>query len=337
MLGNMTKWGNWLIRLATGVLASIFLVYGILMLWDMYRTEINAFASYDLLKYRPNVEEEEPPYLDDLIKINPDTRAWLTIYNTHIDYPVMQGKDDMEYLNKDVYGKFSITGSIYLSYKNSPDFSDKYNLIYGHHIANGSMFGDIDKFTNKDFFNKNKDGVLIMTDKVYNLEVFAVLKTDAYDSNIYYEWKGDLSKALYKRDVNAEKVIALSTCDDATTDARTVLLCNAVIRTDPLPMREKGEGVQREAVGHPMAGAYWAFLNLIILCVMGYAAIKNLFFKGNNVVKIIGVMLFILSGVLFFMVEDMHKPIQVVDMWTLVFLIPPAVFWILLKWRDEAR
>ena len=145
---KLTKIGNTLTKGLTTILAVLFMFYGLLMLWDMYRTEIRAFASYDLLQYRPNVEENEPPYLDDLILINPDTRAWLTIYGTNIDYPVMQGKDDMEYLNKDVYGKFSITGSIYESYKYPKDFSAPYTLIYGHHMANGSMFGDIEKFLN---------------------------------------------------------------------------------------------------------------------------------------------------------------------------------------------
>lgn len=45
--------------------------------------------------------------------INKDVAGWITIDDTHIDYPVVQGKDDMEYINKDVYGEFSLSGSIF--------------------------------------------------------------------------------------------------------------------------------------------------------------------------------------------------------------------------------
>ena len=55
--------------------------------------------------------------------INKDVAGWITIDDTHIDYPVVQGKDDMEYINKDVYGEFSLSGSIFLSCMNKKDFS----------------------------------------------------------------------------------------------------------------------------------------------------------------------------------------------------------------------
>ena len=62
--------------------------------------------SYDCLLYTS---------LQELALINPDTRGWLTIPDTHIDYPVLQGNDDMEYINKDVFGEFSLSGSLFLS------------------------------------------------------------------------------------------------------------------------------------------------------------------------------------------------------------------------------
>lgn len=337
-MSKITSIGNMLTRILTAIFIAIFGLYGFLMLWDMYRTELEAFASYDLLQYRPNIEEDEPPYLDDLIEINPDTKAWITIYNTNIDYPVMQGKDDMEYLNKDVYGKYSLTGSIYLSYKYAADFSDPYSLIYGHHMANGSMFGDITKFLDKGFFEKNKTGVLIMTDKVYNLEIFALIETNAYDPDIFTEYNERvLEKAKYRRNTMPKKVVALSTCDNRGTDARLVLLCNATIRTEPLPMREEGESIQRESVGHPMAGAYWALMNLFILVVMFYISIAGVLKGYVNGVwrKIVIPIILIIAVVLFVLTEDMHKPIQIIDIWTLIMLILLCVIWGLFESKKE--
>ena len=85
------------------------------------------FASEDLLKYKPagnagNTGNTNNPTLQDLMKINPDVRGWLTIDDTHINYPVLQGSYDYEYLNKDVYGNFVLSGSIFSKYRKQRRF-----------------------------------------------------------------------------------------------------------------------------------------------------------------------------------------------------------------------
>lgn len=336
---KISKIGNSIIKVITGVLAVVFFLYGVLMIWDMYRTEIQAFATYDLMQYRPNIEEFEPPYLDDLLEINKDTKGWITIYDTNIDYPIMQGKDDMEYINKDVYGNFSISGSIFMASHNSGDFSDLYTLVYGHHMANGSMFGDILKFKKKEFFDANDIGVLILPEKVYDLKIMAVLETDAYDHEVYWSDKEEVNtfldytkrNALFYRDAQYEKLLTLSTCDDATTAGRTILVCAMTTRTDPLPAREYGKPIpHRKPTGHPMAGAYWALVNLITLMVTIFYALRMAWMKRKNKLFVfIEVGLSLISIILFVITEDLHKPIQVVDAWTpLMILILIGVFFV---------
>lgn len=357
MLKTITKGGYLMVRIITGVVAVIFLIYSVFTLWDMFRTEIKAFASYDLLKYRPDIEHDAPPYLDELVKINKDTAGWVTVYGTNIDYPVMKGKDDNEYLNKTATGEYLVSGSIFMSYLNKKDFSDPYVLLYGHHMANGSMFGDIDKFK-KDkefFFNTNNkrfktdEGVLIREAEVWNLKVFAVVQTDAYDHNIYRADKKqsevpELLKYIkkhskYYRDIgDVDKILALSTCDNATSAGRTILMCSMEIRTEPLPTREAEPLTpHRKALGHPMAKAYWAFLNVIILLATIYAAFpvhvwlheKPKFRKEFILILIIAA----LSVVTFILTEDMHKPIQIVDVYTPVQLCFLVMIWLIRKYR----
>ena len=127
-----------------GFLILVMFLYGGYSLWDTARIYGNAAVGEELLKYKPTSETEgEHLSLQELALINPDTRGWLTIPDTHIDDPVLQGNDDMEYINKDVFGEFSLSGSLFLSCRNSSDFSDGYSLIYGHHMDHGGMFGDV--------------------------------------------------------------------------------------------------------------------------------------------------------------------------------------------------
>ncbi len=134
LVGRMAWAGNRMLRILAGILILLMLFFGGWSLWENFQLGQEAFSNERLLQYKPGADGGEETYsLDELIRLNPDTRGWLTIEGTHIDYPVVQGEDDMTYINKNVFGEFALTGSIFLSCLNSPDFSDPYNLIYGHH------------------------------------------------------------------------------------------------------------------------------------------------------------------------------------------------------------
>ncbi len=160
--------------------------------------------------------------------------GWITVDDTHIDQPVTQGKDDMEYVNKDALGEFALSGSVFLSCLNNRDFSDAYNLTYGHHMENGGMYGDVTKFLDKKYFESHKTGTLYNDKNTWDISLFAVLKTDAGDPVVYNasSYIGSASgvisyleqKALYYRSVPSDsQVIALSTCYDTETNGRVIV------------------------------------------------------------------------------------------------------------------
>ena len=236
--------GERAISLITTVLASIMILYSGYVLYDNLYVQNNAFASNaDYIDYKPEIIDDESAPLSGrtLASVNSDYRAWLTVYDTNIDYPVMQGEDDLYYASHDVYKRSSLTGAIYLAAANSPDFSDNYNLIYGHHMDNTAMFGGLDQYEDSAYFNAHKTAVLVTSDKVYDLTFFAALKTDAYDDMVYNVGTKDLD-ALKEylaangirynaSDANdATKIIALSTCADAETSGRFVIFAVAVER-----------------------------------------------------------------------------------------------------------
>lgn len=230
--------GNRIISFLAGTMILFLLVYGGYTLWDTAMLYKGAFLSDDLMKFKPS-NENDMDTLQELLKINPDVRGWLTVDDTNIDYPVVQGKTDLDYINKDVYGEFSFSGSIFLDSRNTSDFSDNYNLIYGHHMSNGAMFGDIINFTEKDYFDTHRTGCLYLTDEITDfIELFACMETDAFDEKIFCpdSWREtDLSSLLsYIREKSVQyydigidsqdKILALSTCAKAETNGRVVLI-----------------------------------------------------------------------------------------------------------------
>ena len=230
--------GNRILSIIAGILIFLMLSYGVYSLWDTYKIYADSFADEELLKFRPADDGGDNPTLEDLKKLNPDVKAWLQVPETNIDYPVVQGQDDMEYINKNVYGEFELSGAIFLSCLNKDDFSDPYNLVYGHNMKNGGMFADVVDFTNKKYFDEHKKGKLYLTDETKKIQFFACMKVTASDTRIYHpdgyrkENLDDLlnyirEHAVQYRDLNVTKedsLIALSTCSEAETSGRVVLI-----------------------------------------------------------------------------------------------------------------
>ena len=55
--------------------------------------------------------------------------AWLTVDDTKIDYPLCQCDDNKFFLNHDPQGNYSLAGSIFLDFRNNPDFTDRYTWV----------------------------------------------------------------------------------------------------------------------------------------------------------------------------------------------------------------
>lgn len=219
------------------VLVLIMLLYGGYSLWNTIMIYRGAFSSNDLLKYQPTGDGPNSITLGELMKLNKDVVGWIKIFDTHISYPVVQGKDNQEYLNKDVFGEFSFSGSIFLDYRNACDFTDSYSIIYGHHMEYGAMFGDVVEFKNDDYFQEHKTGALFLLDDTYKITLFACVETQEFNNKIYnpiVQGKDNLDtllkyikdEAVQYRDIplnHDDKIIGLSTCAEAGTNERVVL------------------------------------------------------------------------------------------------------------------
>ena len=187
---------------------------GTYCLLDNYNV-YNQVTRTQKLGFKPEVTEDSITFSDV-----PLAKAWLTIPDTQVNYPIMQGKDNLEYINKDCFGKYSLSGSIFADFQNKSDFTDKYNLLYGHHMDKGLMFGSLDNWNDENFFKKHETGYLLTKDKVFKIKFIKIFETQATDPKTF-------SIDLSNQDRNLENdkcYIALTTCKVTTDINRTVLL-----------------------------------------------------------------------------------------------------------------
>ena len=236
---------------AVGVLAYLgFGYYSGQQTYDDLADEVFDAAAFE------QVDDAEGVTLADLSvdwealqAINPDVVGWIYIPGTVVNYPITQGDDDEYYLTHDIYGNGGSVrfGTIFLSAGNSADFSDDNNLLYGHHMANGSMFAFIGDITSQDDFDSCRTIYILTPNGNYMLRTFALVDVDASDASVIVQnFDSDEERIAYLEDIISRSLVTATdiadledmtqiymfcTCDELITDGRYLLYAYVVEST----------------------------------------------------------------------------------------------------------
>ena len=189
--------------------------------------------------------ETEAPYVSPidfapLLATNPDTIGWIRVPDTKIDYPIVQSPDNQYYLHKDFEGKDSVYGTIYLDADSKPDFSGWNNPIYGHHMKDGSMFKDVVKFKDQDFFENHRYFEIYTPERTIHLKTLGcyysdsngiVRKTSFKSQASFDKWVSERLAPCSFAEVPEQpfdSMFVLVTCSYEKNDARTLLFAAEV-------------------------------------------------------------------------------------------------------------
>ena len=182
----------------------------------------------------------------DDIPITLSMVGWISIAGTTINYPVMQSRNNPNfYLKHNFEKEYSDLGTPYV--QENGDIVESENLvIYGHHIKGGKMFGALEDYKSKNFYEEHKTIQFDTLTEQAEYEIVAVFKTVAYSSEgfRYYdfvdaeneeEFNSYVGKckelALYDTGVTAEygdRLITLSTCEYSAQNGRLVVVAKMV-------------------------------------------------------------------------------------------------------------
>ena len=186
-----------------------------------------------------------PVKFEELQAVNPDVYAWITVPDTDIDYPILQhASDNSYYLMHNIDGSYGYPGCIYTENLNSKDFTDNNTVIYGHNMKNGSMFAQLHKYEDPDFFDANREVLIYLPEEVLHYTVFAayiyddrhlLYSFDFADPDVYQKY---LDSVFSTRNMSAnidknttvtkdDQIITLVTCIGSQPNNR--LLVQAVL------------------------------------------------------------------------------------------------------------
>ena len=209
-------------------------------------TNENQFTDI-LEKEESNLSSENTYNLENIAKINSDIIGWIKIDGTNIDYPIMQNGD--YYLHKDIYKNYSSHGTPYLAFYCDVKKSDNL-IIYGHHMKDNTMFSQLEKYKNYNFYLNHKYIKFFTIENGRTIEntyeVMIAFKTIAYSDEgfRYYSYTDFQNYEDYEEFVencrnlefyytgvvgtHQDKYITLSTCEYSQKNGRMVVVAKKV-------------------------------------------------------------------------------------------------------------
>ena len=107
-------------------------------------------------------------------KVNSDYVCWINIPGTDISYPVVLPEDNDFYLHRTFEEKdYAYAGTLFIDAFSEKGLDQDNLIIYGHNMKNGTMFADVDQFSEKEFWNEHQDVDVYLEDREIRMTVVA--------------------------------------------------------------------------------------------------------------------------------------------------------------------
>lgn len=178
---------------------------------------------------------------DKLREINPDIVGWIYYEGTNINYPIVQGSDNDYYLHITFEGTWAIGGTLFVDAITEEPFRQFNTIVYGHHMQDHSMFGDIQDLKDPEYCKEHPQFELITPEGKYHLKICAFLNqpadSDIYMTNFhaeegmqqYIDVIRSLASYTTSEDMTTDdRLVVLSTCAYEYQDARYMVICKMV-------------------------------------------------------------------------------------------------------------
>ncbi len=208
-----------------------------------------------------------------LYAVNQDLVGWLKIDNTNLDVQVVQSEDNNYYLRRDFYKKSSRYGCPYLDFKNDPKYLNDNTVIYGHHMTDGLMFSNLDKYKTLEGYKESPVIEYNTLYETYYFKIFAafVTNSDVKDDDNYMfnimvtdfgtdeKFTSFVEEAKKRSIINTgisvqpdDKLITLVTCTYDFDDARLIIM-GRMLRENEEPTVDTSSASLNTAPKYPQA------------------------------------------------------------------------------------
>jgi len=181
----------------------------------------------------PEVLPDEPEPEVNLLEINPDYIGWIKIEGTPIDYPVVQGRDNVKYVRHTFTGEYNRAGTIFMDWRSKGAFESPLPLLYGHNLRDGGMFAHLHNYRYDSFLDEHPIiNVFTKDDESLTYRIFAVILTSIYDDlfTLIEKSQDDIEQYFAGNGAadDTERFLVLSTCVSRGDDDERLLVLAAL-------------------------------------------------------------------------------------------------------------
>ncbi len=198
--------------------------------------------------------EESNPYFDyikmnlmdvnfeELKKINNNTKGWIKVNGTNINYPYVQTTDNKYYLNHTFDKSYNKAGWVFLDYRNNE--TSRNIILYAHGRTDNTMFGSLKNILKNDWIKNTNNYIVKLSNEYENTlwQVFSVykipttsdyLKVNFNSNEEFFKWADMLLKRSnynFNTFINEnDKILTLSTC---SIDEQRIVLHAKLIKVE---------------------------------------------------------------------------------------------------------
>ena len=196
----------------------------------------------EIIEQKEDIPEDNPYWdyikmnlisvnFDDLLKINNETKGWIQVNGTNINYPFVQNSNNDYYLTHSYDKSYNQAGWVFMDYRNDTESLDKNTILYAHGMNNKTMFGSLRNILNSSWYNNTNNHIIKLSTPTENTlwQVFSVYHIKTTNDYIQTEFASDeeyqsfldmlkgRSAVTFDTSLNTtDKILTLSTCYNKT-------------------------------------------------------------------------------------------------------------------------
>ena len=168
---------------------------------------------------------------DELLKINNETKGWIQVNGTNINYPFVQTNNNDYYLTHSFNKSYNQAGWVFMDYRNNTTDYDKNSILYAHGMNNKTMFGSLRNILSSSWYDNTDNHIIKLSTPTENTlwQVFSVYHIETTNDYIQTRFTSDeeyqnflnklknRSAVEFDTSINAnDKILTLSTCYNKT-------------------------------------------------------------------------------------------------------------------------
>ena len=210
----------------------------------------------EIIEQKEDIPEDNPYWdyikmnlisvnFDDLLKINNETKGWIQVNGTNINYPFVQTSNNDYYLTHSYDKSYNQAGWVFMDYRNDTVNYDKNTILYAHGMNNKTMFGSLRNILSSSWYNNTNNHIIKLSTPTENTlwQVFSVYHIETTNDYIQTEFASDEEYQTFLDTLKVRSAVSFDTSLNTTDKILTLSTCYN--KTDKVVMHAKL--IKREA------------------------------------------------------------------------------------------